>query len=152
METKKEYSLRSMGATTKKNLTYLSTNVEHVEVRPNRPLRKRNELARSVLIGTRGSIAVTDEHMNVVQLDAPYVIDRWVADDRGMTLMDVTSVSEGELLLVDFRVKDSVFALLPRATRLSLQTLDRVREAPDNRPQENQPMDVRRVPASATNP
>lgn len=150
METKKEYALRSLGATTKKNISYLASNVEHVVVRSHRPLRKRGHLTSAVLIGVRGSIVITDERGNTVEVNAPYIVDRWVADDQAVVQMDVTSLGESELLVVGCQVRDSVFALLPRAEQISLRTLAVAQAAADQQRPNNDAIDVRQPLLAAT--
>lgn len=125
----KDAALHELGVVSEKNRKALASQVEFVQVRTGRQLLARGRFAPSVVIGVAGAALVTNGDGHVARLEAPFVIDTWVADDRRISETTVVADTPTTLVLVDWRNRDSVFANVPALAQLSHQTKDALEQS-----------------------
>ena len=122
----KDAALQNLGVVSAKKRKALAGQVEFVMVRAGRQVLAQGRHATSVAIGVAGAALATTGDGNVAHLQAPFVIDSWAADDRGVATVTVVAEVATTLVLIDRRRRDSVFAEIPALASISSATHDQL--------------------------
>ena len=93
-------------------------------------LAKRDNF-RTVIAGVSGSIEVTTANGASVQIDAPFVIDTWCADEQSLATIDVTTMTTCDLMLVNVEHRDAAFAVADNLAKHSHATVQCLFQAVD---------------------
>jgi hypothetical protein len=120
--TTKDSALQVLGVVSKKRRKELAGQIELVTVRAGRQLVTRDTFAPTVIVGVAGAVLITTGDGHVAEVQAPFVIDSWAADDRRISNVTVVSSTPASLVLVDWRYQQSVYSKAPELTSMAAQT------------------------------
>lgn len=118
----KDEALRQLGLRSRKARTKVSAHVDQVHVQPGRRVMTKNAAANATIACVSGTATLTDDTGQTFQLEAPFVLGPWAADDRRISQVTVDTVSSTSFIVIDCRVHDLVESQVPMLRRLSRKT------------------------------
>lgn len=110
----KDAALRQIGVSRKRDRETVAQLVDIGHVAAGCKLMTAGHFELSLLVGVSGSIVLSSSTGEVARFDAPFVIDSWATDERGVGKYTVLADSDSSVLLIDRRARATVFGLAPR--------------------------------------
>jgi len=122
----KDAALHQLGLRTKRARNRVSPHFEFTTVRAGRQLVTRKTFMPAIVVAVSGSANVSLNGEHLCHLEAPFVVDLFATDDRGVAVLDVVASADSMLFLIDRRRRELAFEQVPELERVLSSTKERI--------------------------